>query len=51
MQAAIVDDESPTKQMLEKEDYEPPARRLLLQCKQRVKWEEADQDDLRSFHL
>ena len=23
----------------------------MLQCKQRVKWEEAEQDELRSFHL
>jgi Reverse transcriptase (RNA-dependent DNA polymerase) len=37
--------------MLDKEDYEPPTRRLMLQFKQRVKWEEADQDELRSFHL
>ena len=51
IQAAIVDDKSPTKQALHKEDYEPPTRRLMLQCKQRVKWEEAEQDELRSFHL
>ena len=51
IQAAIVDDKSPTKQMLGKEDYEPPTRRLLLQCTQRVKWGEAEQDELRSFHL
>ena len=51
IQAAIVDDKSPSKQALEREDYEPPTRRLMLQCKQRVKWEEAEQDELRSFHL
>jgi hypothetical protein len=38
IQAAIVDNKSPTKQMLDKEDYEPPTRRLMLQCKQRVNW-------------
>ena len=37
IQAAIVDDKSPTKQVLDREDYEPPIRRLMLQCKQRVK--------------
>jgi len=51
IQAAIVDDKSSTNQALDKEDYEPPTRRLMLQCKQRVKWEEAEQDELRSFHL
>ena len=51
IQAAIVDDKSPTKHMLDKEDYEPPTRRLMLQCKQRVKWEETEQDELRTFHL
>ena len=44
IQAAIVDDKSPTKQVLDGKDYEPPTRRLMLQCKQRVKWEEAEQD-------
>ena len=28
IQAAIVDDKSPSKQILDKEDYEPPTRRL-----------------------
>ena len=42
IQAAIVDDKSPTKQGLDREDYEPPTRRLMLQCKQQVKWEEAE---------
>ena len=51
IQAAIVEDKSPTKQALDREDYEPPTRRLMLQCKQRAKWEEAEQDELRSFHL
>ena len=51
IQAAIVDDKSPTKQVLDREDYEPPTRRLMLQCKQRVEWEEAEQDELRSFYL
>ena len=51
IQAAIVDDKSPTKQVLDREDYEPPTRRLMLQCKQRVKWEEAEQDELRSFYF
>ena len=51
IQAAIVDDKSSTKQMLDKEDYEPSTRRLMLQCKQCIKWEEAEQDELRSFHL
>ena len=51
IQAAIVDDKSSTKQALDREDYERPTRRLMLQCKQKVKWEEAEQDELRSFHL
>ena len=52
IQAAIVDDKSPSKQVLDREDYEePPSRRLMLQCNQRVKWEEAEQDELRSFNL
>ena len=50
IQAAIVDDKSPSKQVLDK-DYEPPTRRLMLQCKQRVEWEEAEQEELRSFYL
>ena len=51
IQAAIVDDKSPTKQVLDREDHEPPTRRLMLRCKRRVKWEEPKQDELRSFHL
>ena len=51
IQAAIVDDKSPTKQVLDREDYEPPTGRLMLQCKQPVEWEEAEHDALRSFHL
>jgi hypothetical protein len=39
IQTAIFDDKSPTKQVLDREDYEPPPRRLMLQCKQLVKWE------------
>jgi hypothetical protein len=37
-QAAIVDDKSPTKQVLDREDYEPQTRRRMLQCKQHVQW-------------
>ena len=51
IQAAIVDNKSPIKQALDRDDYEPPTRRLMLQCKQLVKWEEAEQDEKRSFHL
>jgi len=47
IQAAIVDDKSPSKQILDKEEYEPPNRRQMIQCKQRVKWEEAEKDELR----
>ena len=36
IQAAIVDNKSPTKQVLDREDYEPPTGRLMLQCKQPV---------------
>ena len=43
IQEAIIDDKSPIKQVLDREDYEPPTRRLMLQCKQRVKWEEVAQ--------
>ena len=46
-----MDDKSPTEQVLDGKDYESPTRLLMLQCKQRVKWEEAEQDELRSFHL
>ena len=49
IQAAIVDDKSPTKQVLDRKDYEPPTSRLMLQCKQPVEWEEAEHDALRSF--
>ena len=39
--------------MFENEDYEPPTRRrLMLKCNKHAKWEEAEQDELRSsFHL
>ena len=37
--------------MLDNEDYEPPTRRLMLKWKNHAKWEEAEQDVLRSFHL
>jgi hypothetical protein len=37
IQAAIIDDKSSTKQVLDRGNYEPPTRRLMLQCKQRVK--------------
>jgi hypothetical protein len=36
---------------LDKEDYEPPTRWLMLQYEQRVIWEEAEQDGPRSVHL
>jgi Reverse transcriptase (RNA-dependent DNA polymerase) len=51
IQEAIVDDKNPPKHMLENEDYEPPTRRLMLKCKNHAKWEESEQDELRSFHL
>ena len=44
IQAAIVDNKSPTKQVLDREDKEPPTGRLMLQCKQPVQWEEAEHD-------
>jgi hypothetical protein len=46
IQAAIVDDKSSTKQVIDGEDDEPPTRRLMLQYDQRVQWEEAEQDEL-----
>jgi hypothetical protein len=49
IQAAIVDDKSPTKQVLDREDYKPPTKRLMLKCKQHVKWEEAEQDEIKSL--
>ena len=33
----------------QKADYIPPNRRAMLKCKYRVKWEEAEADELRSF--
>jgi hypothetical protein len=51
IQKAIVDDKTPLEPMLDNEDYEPPTRRLMLKCKDHAKWEEAEQDELRSFHL
>ena len=51
IQEAIVDDKNPPKHVLDNEDYEPPTRRLMLKCRNHAKWEEAEQDELRSFHL
>jgi hypothetical protein len=48
---AIVDDKNPPKHVLENEDYEPPTRRLMLKCKYHANWKEAEQVELRSFHL
>ena len=51
MQAAIVDDKNPSKHnMLDSEDYEQPTRRMRLKCKNHAKWEEAEQDELKSYH-
>ena len=36
---------------LQKDDYIPPNRRMMLKCKQRDKWLEAEEDELRSFAL
>ena len=51
IQEAIIDNKNPSKNILDNEDYEPPTRRLMLKCKNHSKWEEAEQDELRSFHL
>ena len=53
IQEAIVDDKNPSKHnILDSEDYKQPTRRLMLKCKNHAKWEEAEQDELRSsFHL
>ena len=51
IQEAIIDNKNPPKHILDNEDYEPPTRRLMLKCKSHAKWEEAEQDELRSFHL
>jgi hypothetical protein len=51
IQEAILDNKNPPKHILDNEDYEPPTRRLMLKCKSHAKWEEAEQDELRSFHL
>ena len=51
IQEAIVDDKNPPKRILDSEDYEQPTRRLMLKCKNHAKWEETEQDELRSFHL
>ena len=32
-------------------DYIPPNRRMMLKCKQKDKWIEAEEDELRSFAL
>ena len=39
----------PTRSQLLQEDYEPPNRKIMLQTKYKNKWEEAEQDELRSF--
>ena len=36
---------------LQKDDYIPPNRRMMLKCKQKDKWIEAEEDELRSFAL
>ena len=36
---------------LQRDDYIPPNRRMMLKCKQRDKWIEAEKDELRSFAL
>ena len=36
---------------LQKDDYIPPNRRMMLKCKQRDKWLEAEEDELRFFAL
>ena len=36
---------------LQKDDYIPPNRWMMLKCKQRDKWLEAEEDELRSFAL
>ena len=37
--------------MFDNKDFEPPTRRLMLKSQNHAKWEEAEQDELRSFHL
>ena len=34
-----------------RDDYIPPNRRMMLKCKQKDKWIEAEEDELRSFAL
>ena len=36
---------------LQKDDYIPPNRRMMLKCEQKDKWIEAEEDKLRSFAL
>ena len=36
---------------LQKDDYIPPNRRMILKCIQKDKWIEAEEDELRSFAL
>ena len=36
---------------LQRDDYIPPTRRMMLKCKQKDKWIEAEDDELRSFAL
>ena len=40
-----------TKGDLQKDDYIPPNRSMMLKCKQKDKWIEAEEDELRSFAL
>ena len=40
-----------TKGELQRDDYIPPNRRMMLKCKQKDKWIEAEEDELRSFAL
>ena len=50
---AITQDESihNTTDDLQRDDYIPPNRRMMLKCKQKDKWIEAEEDELRSFAL
>ena len=40
-----------TKGDLQRDDYIPPNRRMMLKCKQKDKWIEAEMDELQSFAL
>ena len=50
---AITTDESiqHTTDDLQKDDYIPPNRRMMLKCKQKDQWIEAEEDELQSFAL